>query len=137
MISLREAMRLRSEIIGTEHLLLGLIAEGDGAGAQILDRLGAAADVVREKVLEMATAEPEAVSAEAASPEDPAGRLQPRAFSSARSLHVRVGELREFRELLESIDRRLSAIERHLGIDTPAGRRDEPAPDEEPPAAAE
>jgi len=136
-LSLREAMRLRSEIIGTEHLLLGLIAEGDGVGAQILERLGAEADVVREKVVEMATAEPEAVSAEAASPEDPAGRLQPRAFSSARSLHVRVGELREFRELLESIDRRLSAIERHLGIDTPAGRRDEPAPDEEPPAAAE
>src|SRR6516164_5063816 len=100
-LSLREAMRLRSEIIGTEHLLLGLIAEGDGVGAQILERLGAEADVVREKVVEMATAEPEAVSAEAASPEDPAGRLQPRAFSSARSLHVRVGELREFRELLE------------------------------------
>jgi ATP-dependent Clp protease ATP-binding subunit ClpC len=133
-LSLREAMRLRSEIIGTEHLLLGLIAEGDGVGAQILERLGASADVVREKVVELARAEPEGVSAEAASPEDPIERPLPRAFSSSsRSLHVRVEALREFRDLLESIDRRLSAIERHLGIDTPAER----APDEEPPAAAE
>jgi len=56
-LSLREALNLRSEIIGTEHLLLGLIDEGDGVGAQILDRLGAPAETVRERVVELAKTE--------------------------------------------------------------------------------
>src|SRR5215469_3006157 len=38
-LSLREALIMRSEVIDTEHLLLGLIDEGDGVGAQILERL--------------------------------------------------------------------------------------------------
>jgi ATP-dependent Clp protease ATP-binding subunit ClpC len=136
-LSLREAMRLRSEIIGTEHLLMGLIAEGDGVGAQILERLGASADAVREKVVDVARTEPEtdpaeAASAEAASAEDP--RLTRTAFAS-RSMQIRIEAIREVRDLLESMDRRLSAIERHLGIDTEAGRRD--GPGTEPPAAGE
>jgi ATP-dependent Clp protease ATP-binding subunit ClpA len=138
-LSLREAMRLRSEVIGTEHLLLGLIAEGDGVGAQILGRLGASADVVREKVVELARAEPETVSAE-----EPVERPLRTAFASSRTVHVRVEAIREFRDLLASIDRRLSSIdrrlfsiERHLGIATDDEGRDEHAPDEEPPAAAE
>jgi ATP-dependent Clp protease ATP-binding subunit ClpC len=138
-LSLREAMGLRSEIIGTEHLLLGLIAEGDGVGAQILERLGASADVVREKVVELARAEPdtapaEAVAAEATSAEDPVERPTRTAFAS-RTMQIRIEAIREVRDLLESIDRRLSAIERHLGIDAEAGRRD--GPGAEPPAAAE
>jgi len=133
-LSLREAMRLRSEIIGTEHLLLGLVAEGDGVGAQILERLGASADAVREKVVELARAEPETAAVEVASPEDPVERPSRTAFAS-RSMNIRIEAIREVRDLLESIDRRLSAIERHLGIDTGAGRRDGSA--EEPPAAAE
>ena len=38
-LSLREALTMGSEVIDTEHLLLGLIDEGDGVGAQILQRL--------------------------------------------------------------------------------------------------
>jgi ATP-dependent Clp protease ATP-binding subunit ClpC len=138
-LSLREAMRLRSEIIGTEHLLLGLIAEGDGVGAQILERLGAPPDAVRVRVVELAGTEPdtdpaEAVPAEAASAEDPVVRPTRTTFAS-RSMQIRIEAIREVRDLLESMDRRLSAIERHLGIDTDAGRRD--GPDAEPPASAE
>src|SRR6516165_737068 len=62
-LSLREALSLRSEIIGTEHLLLGLIDEGDGVGAQILERLGAPAETVRERVVELVRTEPETESA--------------------------------------------------------------------------
>ena len=39
-LSLREALQLGHNYIGTEHLLLGLIREGDGVAAQVLIRLG-------------------------------------------------------------------------------------------------
>jgi ATP-dependent Clp protease ATP-binding subunit ClpC len=50
-LSLREAQRLGDDHIGTEHVLLGLVREGDGVGAQILVRLGASLDRVTEQVL--------------------------------------------------------------------------------------
>ena len=56
-LSLREALALNKEYIGTEHILLGLVREGDGAGAQILDATAPLA-AVREKVLLLAAAEP-------------------------------------------------------------------------------
>jgi ATP-dependent Clp protease ATP-binding subunit ClpC len=45
-----EARDLNHAFIGTEHILLGLIREGDGVAAKTLDVLGATYDVVREKV---------------------------------------------------------------------------------------
>ena len=119
-LSLREALTMGSEVIDTQHLLLGLIDEGDGVGAQILQRLGATAQAVREAVARLITAEPEA--AEVTGPGS-----EPRAVSVTRRVRIRVDALTEVKDLLASIDRRLSAIERHLGID--AGQ-------EEPPAAA-
>jgi ATP-dependent Clp protease ATP-binding subunit ClpA len=50
-LSLREAQRLGDDHIGTEHILLGLIREGDGVGARILQRQGASLDRVEEQVL--------------------------------------------------------------------------------------
>jgi ribosomal protein S18 acetylase RimI-like enzyme len=50
-LSLREAMQLRHKSIGTEHILLGLIREGEGVAAQALHRLGADLDRVRVTVL--------------------------------------------------------------------------------------
>ena len=119
-LSLREALTTGSEVIDTRHLLLGLIDEGDGVGAQILQRLGATTQAVREAVTTLADSEPAAEATEAPGP-------QPRAVSMARQLRIRVDALDEVKDLLAGIDRRLSAIERHLGID--AGQ-------EEPPAAA-
>jgi hypothetical protein len=52
-LSLREALRLGSNDIGTEHLLLGLVEEREGTGHEILESLGAGPDRVREKVLEL------------------------------------------------------------------------------------
>ena len=40
-LSLREALQLGHNYIGTEHILLGLIREGEGVAAQVLELLGA------------------------------------------------------------------------------------------------
>jgi hypothetical protein len=52
-LSLREAMQLGHNYIGTEHILLGLIREGEGVGAQVLMRLGASLDLVRQRVIQL------------------------------------------------------------------------------------
>jgi ATP-dependent Clp protease ATP-binding subunit ClpA len=51
-LSLREALQLGHNYIGTEHVLLGLIREGEGLGAKILVRLGADLARVRERTIE-------------------------------------------------------------------------------------
>ncbi|HET6754918.1 MAG TPA: Clp protease N-terminal domain-containing protein [Jiangellaceae bacterium] len=52
-LSLRESMQLGHNYIGTEHILLGLIREGEGLGAQVLVKLGADLNRVRQQVIEM------------------------------------------------------------------------------------
>ena len=49
--ALRESLELGLDHIGTEHLLLGLIREGEGIGAQLLGRLGGGLETVRTAVL--------------------------------------------------------------------------------------
>ena len=49
-LSLREALQLGTDYIGTEHLLLGLLREGEGVAAQILVKLGKNLTTVREAV---------------------------------------------------------------------------------------
>ena len=51
-LSLREALALSHNYIGTEHILLGLIREGEGVAAQVLVNLGASLEAVRARVLE-------------------------------------------------------------------------------------
>jgi ATP-dependent Clp protease ATP-binding subunit ClpC len=50
-LSLREAIQLGHNYIGTEHALLGVIREGDGVGAQVLAKLGADLGRVRQQVI--------------------------------------------------------------------------------------
>jgi ATP-dependent Clp protease ATP-binding subunit ClpC len=52
-LSLREAMHLAHHYIGTEHILLGLVREGDGVAAQVLVNLGADLNRVREQVIQL------------------------------------------------------------------------------------
>jgi ATP-dependent Clp protease ATP-binding subunit ClpC len=52
-LSLREALQLGHTYIGTEHILLGLIREGDGVAAQVLVRLGADLDRTRQQVIQL------------------------------------------------------------------------------------
>jgi ATP-dependent Clp protease ATP-binding subunit ClpC len=51
-LSLREALQLGHNYIGTEHILLGLIREGQGVGAHVLTGLGADLSRVRYEVIE-------------------------------------------------------------------------------------
>ncbi|MBI4728510.1 MAG: hypothetical protein HY775_03295 [Acidobacteria bacterium] len=72
-LSLREALHLGHGSLGTGHLLLGLIREGEGVGIQVLSRLGADLQGVRNRTLELL----------AQDPEEPAGRGVPSASPGA------------------------------------------------------
>jgi ATP-dependent Clp protease ATP-binding subunit ClpC len=52
-LSLREALQLGHHYIGTEHILLGLIREGDGVAGQVLANLGADLNRTREQVIQL------------------------------------------------------------------------------------
>jgi ATP-dependent Clp protease ATP-binding subunit ClpC len=70
-LSLREALQLGHNYIGTEHILLGLIREGEGVAAQVLVKLGADLNKVRQQVIQLLSGyqgkEPAGVAAGAAS----------------------------------------------------------------------
>ncbi|MDY6796686.1 MAG: ATP-dependent Clp protease ATP-binding subunit [Actinomycetota bacterium] len=71
-LSLREALQLGHNYIGTEHILLGLIREGEGVAAQVLTKLGADLERVRNQVVQLLT------GAAASSKEgDPSGEVAP------------------------------------------------------------
>ena len=57
-LSLREALQLGHSYIGTEHMLLGLVREGDGRAAQVLVQLGADLGRVRQQVIQMMSGQP-------------------------------------------------------------------------------
>jgi len=103
-LSLREALELKHAYIGTEHILLGLVREGEGVAAQVLDKLGGSLSRVRDKVIELAPAG----TGEGAEPSSPLRRAGLR------------GPLDELMRRLEAMDERLAAIERHLGLGTAA-----------------
>jgi ATP-dependent Clp protease ATP-binding subunit ClpC len=69
-LALREALQLGHKYIGTEHILLGLIREGEGVAAQVLVKLGADLSRVRQQVIQLLSgyegSEPEAA------PDEPA-----------------------------------------------------------------
>jgi ATP-dependent Clp protease ATP-binding subunit ClpA len=98
-LSLREALQLGHNYIGTEHILLGLIREGHGVAAQVLVRLGADLDRVRQQVIELVRAQ-----------EGEAGSSRPFQASLRGLERVDIGRA------LNAINERLSAIERHLGV---------------------
>ena len=57
-LSLREALQLGHNYIGTEHILLGLIREGEGVAAQVLVKLGADLSRVRQQVIQLLSGYP-------------------------------------------------------------------------------
>jgi ATP-dependent Clp protease ATP-binding subunit ClpA len=103
-LSLREALQLGHHHIGTEHILLGLVREGKGAAAQMLVKLGADLNRVRQQVIQLLDAQ----GAEQAG-RTPALRLLSPAGGGERKL------LSEVLGRVELIDSRLSAVEWHVG----------------------
>jgi ATP-dependent Clp protease ATP-binding subunit ClpC len=61
-LSLREALQMNHHYIGTEHLLLGLVREGEGVAATVLVSLGADLPRVRQKVMNLISVGEEAAS---------------------------------------------------------------------------
>jgi hypothetical protein len=57
-LSLREALQLGHNYIGTEHILLGLLREGEGVGAEVLIKLGAGLSAVRQEVVRVLAESP-------------------------------------------------------------------------------
>jgi ATP-dependent Clp protease ATP-binding subunit ClpC len=78
-LSLREALQLGHNYIGTEHILLGLIREGEGVAAQVLVKLGADLNRVRQQVIQLLSGyqgkEPAAAGAGAAGEAAPSTSL--------------------------------------------------------------
>ena len=74
-LSLREALQLGHNYIGTEHILLGLIREGEGVAAQVLVKLGADLNKVRQQVIQLLSGAPgrEPASVGAQSNDTPSG----------------------------------------------------------------
>jgi ATP-dependent Clp protease ATP-binding subunit ClpC len=110
-LSLREALQLGHNYIGTEHILLGILREGDNVAAEVLVAMGTDLNKVRLQVIKLV--DPEAV-AEAVSLAEggtlPGEILTPRVAASRDFL------LADMRNTLASISDRLTAIERHLGL---------------------
>jgi len=105
-LSLREALRLGHPYIGPEHILLGLITEGQGVAVEVLRVLGAPPERVRAQVLELVPL----------AGEEPGDRPDP---SRSGRLLVTAAKLDELLDRLDAIDRRLAAIERRLGLGEP------------------
>jgi ATP-dependent Clp protease ATP-binding subunit ClpC len=100
-LSLREALQLGHNYIGTEHILLGLIREGEGPAAQVLTAMGADLDTVREQVIELLHGR---------HPKDePGTRRSGKGGRGKRKL------LAEILDRLDSIDSRLSVVEQRVG----------------------
>jgi len=95
-LSLRESNQLGHNYIGTEHILLGLLREGEGVAAQVLAKMGADLNRVRQQVIELLHGH--------------GGERPP----SGRRLRARsVGDILG---LLNALDQRLEAIERWVGM---------------------
>jgi ATP-dependent Clp protease ATP-binding subunit ClpC len=67
-LSLREALQLGHNYIGPEHIMLGFIREGEGRGMEIIGRLGADADRVRQQVRELAMKQPAVAAPQESAP---------------------------------------------------------------------
>jgi Clp amino terminal domain, pathogenicity island component/UvrB/uvrC motif len=103
-LSLREALQLGDGHIGTGHLLLGLIRQGDNVAVTMLDKLGADPSDLRARVIRELNDHPE-------------GQDVPAAERELRRVKVVMRD--SVQRLLDTIDDRLRAIERHLGITPP------------------
>jgi ATP-dependent Clp protease ATP-binding subunit ClpA len=95
-LSLREAMQPGHNYIGTEHILLGLIREGEGVAAQVLVKLGADLNTVRQQVIQLlgpTSAEP--VFTPVAPPAKAERRLLDRVLSRVNGVEARLSGIEQ------------------------------------------
>jgi ATP-dependent Clp protease ATP-binding subunit ClpA len=132
-MSLREALQLGHHHIGTEHILLGLLREGEGPAAQVLIELGTDPKALRQQVLRLLDdtegtegtegAREAGSSAGGGQPTagapgpGPGGAGQPGTTLEGRMLAQILGRI-------EAMDARLSAVEQQLGAGPDVGDLD-------------
>jgi ATP-dependent Clp protease ATP-binding subunit ClpC len=104
-LSLREALQLGHNYIGTEHILLGLIREGEGVAAQVLVKLGADLSRVRQQVIQLLSGY--------GSGKEPAGSGAPSESQQSGSL------------VLDQFGRNLTQLARDKKLDPVIGREKE------------
>jgi len=100
-LSLRESLQFGHNYIGSEHILLGLLREGDGVAAQVLVRLGADLDRVRERVIQLLRGYP---AQDVGGPGSQPGERAPAGLPG--------DALARF----DALDRRLTALERWVSM---------------------
>jgi ATP-dependent Clp protease ATP-binding subunit ClpC len=123
-LSLREALQLGHNYIGTEHILLGLIREGEGVAAQVLQKLGADLNRVRTQVIQLLSGYaggeagqsgggPSKAGVSGGSADDPKGSPVLDQFGRNLTSHAREGKLdpvigrsREIERVMQILSRR-------------------------------
>ncbi|MSO59916.1 MAG: ATP-dependent Clp protease ATP-binding subunit [Ilumatobacteraceae bacterium] len=111
-LSLREALQLGHNYIGTEHILLGLIREGEGVAAQVLVKLGADLARVRQQVIQLLSGY-----------QGPAGKAdsQPAGGSGSKEEQGEKGGS----QILDQFGRNLTQLARERKLDPMIGRERE------------
>ncbi len=112
-LSLREALQLGHHHIGTEHILLGLLREGEGPAAQVLTELGADLSRVRQQVIRL-LGDAEGEDSGHAGPAAPGGTA-PRHRQGGTATSAESTVLAEILSRLEALDSRMSAVEQQMG----------------------
>jgi len=115
-LSLREALQLGHNYIGTEHILLGLIREGEGVAAQVLQKLGADLPKVRQTVIQLlsgAPSEEQTAGTGGRAESGPSGSTVLDQFgrnltqmARDRKLDPVIGRLREIERVMQILSRR-------------------------------
>jgi len=112
-LSLREALQLGHNYIGTEHILLGLIREGEGVAAQVLVKLGADLSRVRQQVIQLLSGYSGPTSAGSA----PSEGSKASATSGGSGQDAPAGSL-----ILDQFGRNLTQLAREKKLDPVIGR---------------
>jgi ATP-dependent Clp protease ATP-binding subunit ClpC len=118
-LSLREALQLGHNYIGTEHILLGLIREGEGVAAQVLVKLGADLSRVRQQVIQLLSGYQSGSGAAAGSGTGDKG--QPAGVASGSQ----AGEQAQGSLVLDQFGRNLTTLAREKKLDPVIGREKE------------
>ena len=110
-LSLREALQLGHNYIGTEHILLGLIREGEGVAAQVLVKLGADLSRVRQQVIQLLSGY-----------QGPQGKSDPTPAAAAAGVGASSPEDKGGSQILDQFGRNLTQLAKEKKLDPVIGR---------------
>ena len=114
-LSLREALQLGHNYIGTEHILLGLIREGEGVAAQVLIKLGADLSRVRQQVIQLLSGY---TGPAQGGSDDDAGLGKAGATAGGRGAETPAGSM-----ILDQFGRNLTQLAKEKKLDPVIGRK--------------